>query len=524
MFRKLDLELSRGINILVGKNNTGKSTVLEAIGLALTRRLNGRPLAQELSPYIVNFDATRDYIEKLRAGIPATPPHVIIDLFLADSEDVEILRGTNNVDAENACGLRIQAQLAQEFQAEYERFTSEPEAVRLVPTEYYKEEWLGFSGNAVSARSVPVIASLIDATTIRLQYGLDYHLQEIIRTHLAPKVRADLSREYRTLREEFGDKTSVKEANLRLNESCAALTNRKLSLAIDISRRHTWESSLVAHLDDLPFHLIGKGDQNALKTLLAIGRKAGDADVVLIEEPETHLSYTYLRMLLHRIETHCFDKQVVIATHSAYVLNKLGMDRLILLGEDSATRITDVPEDTVNYFKKLAGFDTLRLALSQGAILVEGPSDELIVQRAYMDANGKLPIEDGIDVISVAMSHKRFLDLAIRLNRRVWVVTDNDRKTLDEVKARFSGYLDNKFVTLHVGSNPEHPSLEPQVVAANDLETLNTALGTQYATKEEALAAMEQDKTGSALRIFESATRITMPKYIQDVVKDAANR
>lgn len=39
------------------------------------------------------------------------------------------------------------------------------------------------------------------------------------------------------------------------------------------------------------------------------------------------------------------------------------------------------------------------------AILVEGDSDELIVQRAYMDSHrGKLPISDGIDIISVGIS------------------------------------------------------------------------------------------------------------------------
>jgi putative ATP-dependent endonuclease of OLD family len=179
-----------------------------------------------------------------------------------------------------------------------------------------------------------------------------------------------------------------------------------------------------------------------------------------------------------------------------------------------------MPIDTIAYFKKLAGFDTLRLVLAEGAILVEGPSDELVIQRGYKDAKGKLPIEDGIDVISVGLSHKRFLDLAVRLNRRVWVVTDNDHKTLEQVKERFSDYLDCKTVSLHVGSNPELNTLEPQIVDANDLETLNAALGTQYGSKEEVLEGMLRDKTGSALAIFESETKIEMPEYIRDVFSE----
>jgi len=425
-FREFDLEFLPGINTLVGRNDSGKSTLIEAINLALTGRVHGRPLAQELSPYLINLDATREYVGKLRSGDQAVPPEIIIDLFLKDADQAEILRGTNNVYGENACGVRVQAKLSQDFCEEYASFIADPTAVRLAPTEYYKVDWLGFSGNPAPLRSMPTAASVIDPTTIRLQSDADYHVQEIIRTHLDPRERVELSRQYRSLREEFSDKETVKAINEQLEAENADLTDRKLSLAIDISQRYTWESSLVAHLDELPFQLVGKGEQNALKTMLAIGRRADDVDVILIEEPETHLSHTSLRKLIHRIEDRCAGKQLIVATHSNYVLNKLGLQNLVLLGDGAPIRITDVPTDTVDYFKKLAGFDTLRLVLAEGAILVEGPSDELVIQRAYRDAKGRLPIDDGIDVISVGLSHKRFLDLAIRLNRRVWVVTDNE--------------------------------------------------------------------------------------------------
>jgi len=57
-------------------------------------------------------------------------------------------------------------------------------------------------------------------------------------------------------------------------------------------------------------------------------------------------------------------------------------------------------------------------------------------------------------------------------------------------------------------------------VASNDLATLNAALGTEYGSKEEAAEAMQADKTGSALAIFESETEIVMPEYIQDVFSE----
>lgn len=522
IFRKFDLDLSAGMNILVGCNDTGKSTLIEAINLVLTRRVHGRLFEQELSPYFINKEATLEYVEGLRSdsGNTPSPPTVIIELFLDDIDEAEILRGTNNLYGENTCGIRLQAKLSSDFHEEYKSFIDSPDSVQLVPTEYYSVELLGFSGNRISVRSMPITVSVIDPTTIRLQSGVDYHLQQIIRTQLDPKERVELSRQYRSLREEFSDKDSVKAINERLKLEDNMLTDRELSLSIDISQRYTWENNLVTHLDDLPFQFIGKGDQNTLKTLLAIGRKVDDTHVILIEEPENHLSFASLRKLLSRIEDRCSDKQVIIATHSNYVLNKLGLHNLVLLGSGSSTRVIDIPSATVDYFKKLPGFDTLRIVLAEGAILVEGPSDELVVQRAYRDVKGKLPIEDGIDVISVGLSHKRFLDLAIRLNRRVWVLTDNDGKTLGEVRERFSEYLDSSVVSLHVCNDPTLNTLEPTIVAVNDLATMNSVLNKDYGSKDEVLKAMTDDKTGSAMAIFESETRITMPEYIQDVVSD----
>ncbi len=520
-FREFILDFDPGMNIIVGDNDSGKSSLIEAINLALTGRVQGRPLSQDFSPFLVNQDATAAYIQTLcEAGdsVPP-PPEVVIDLFLDDSDDTEILRGRDNLLDEDACGIRIWGYLNPDYLAEYRSFASQPDQVRLAPTEYYRVDWLGFSGNAVTARSIPATASVIDPTTIRLQSGADYHLQQIIRTHLDPSERVELSRAYRSLREEFTNNPSVEAINEKLAGDDGDVSDKDLTLSIDISRRFTWESSLVAHLDDLPFPFIGKGEQNAVKTLLAIGRKAQDTHIVLVEEPENHLSFSSMRRLIKRIEDRCGDKQVIIATHSSFVLNRLGLDKLVLLGDGVATRMTDLPPDTTRYFKKLSGYDTLRLALAKRAILVEGPSDELIVQRTYRDAHGRLPIDDGIDVINVrGLSFKRFLDLAVNLGSDVTVVTDNDGKTVDEVMAQYADYAEHQNVAIWVADDPSNKTLEPQLVAANDLSLLNGILDKAFATSAELVEYMLDNKTASALAIFEAGVNINMPEYIRGAV------
>src|SRR5262249_4719445 len=154
--------------------------------------------------------------------------------------------------------------------------------------------------------------------------------------------------------------------------------------------------------------------------------------------------------------------------HSSYVLNKLGLEQLVLLNDSGGQRITDLSPGTQDYFRKLPGFDTLRLVLAKRAILVEGPSDELIVQRAYRDTHGVLPIQDGVDVISVGLSIKRFLELAVHLKRQTAAVRDNDHKDPETVKAAYAEFTVHDFISVHVGADPALNTLEPQLLAAND--------------------------------------------------------
>ena len=57
-----DVPLNPDINIIVGNNECGKSTLLEAVCLALTGQLNGRPIQSETHPYLFNLELVTEYI------------------------------------------------------------------------------------------------------------------------------------------------------------------------------------------------------------------------------------------------------------------------------------------------------------------------------------------------------------------------------------------------------------------------------------------------------------------------------
>jgi len=350
--------------------------------------------------------------------------------------------------------------------------------------------------------------------------GADHYIQQIIANELEVAERVELARAYRSLRESFAGREAIAAINVRLSEAYQELSDKALSLSIDVSQKTSWESNLVPHLDDLPLQFVGNGAQNVLKMLLALNRSVGACHAVLVEEPENHQSPSSLSALVRRIEQRCQGKQVVMTTHSSFVLNKLGLDRLVLVAPPSTMRLTDLPVETLDYFKKLSGYDTLRVVLAQRLILVEGPSDELIVQRAFKDRHGVLPLEAGVDVINVrGLSFKRFLDIAKPLGKRVEVITDNDGDDPEKVKAKYADYTgDGSSITIHVGSAAGGSTLEPQIVAANTVAALSELFGTSHASAAELSAYMVTNKTACALQVLEAAADITMPSYIDDAV------
>jgi putative ATP-dependent endonuclease of the OLD family len=518
IFQTFDLDFNNDLNILVGDNEAGKSPILEAIHLALTRRLSGHFVEHELSPHIFNRDCSLQFLRSLKGGEKQGPPKILIELYLDDeSPALQPLRGSNNSKKTDHVGVKLEIVFDDEYSDEYAKLLEEVGEQKTVPSEYYKVNWYSFSNSAITARSLPISVFHIDATTIRLQSGTDYYVQNLINEGLDPKARAALSVAYRKMREGFSDEAAIQDINRSL--ASGAITTKAFSLCLDATQRSSWEAGLVPHLDSIPLNLVGKGEQTCLKILLALERKAKDCNIVLVEEPENHLSYSSMNHLISEIAGRCAEKQVIMTTHSAYVLNKLGIDRVILLNAGTTTSLSTLPPDTQTYFKKLSGYDTLRLILAKKAILVEGPSDELVVQRAYMDKYAKLPIEDGIDVINVrGLSFPRFLEIAKRIRKPVVVVTDNDGDYQRNVIGKYGPYASDANIKICASDNNGAPTLEPQIIAANRLDDLNALFGTEHASPADLQRAMLSDKTEFALRLFESPLRIQYPQYINDAI------
>jgi len=526
------LDLNERFNILVGDNESGKSTILEAINLALSGWIYGKYLKTELTQSLFNNNAVYTYLQSLSNENPLDPPNILIELYLEIEDDSlkALYEGNFNSLREKACGFQFRIQFNENYQREYEALINTDNEISSLPIEYYDFSWISFARDYnLTPKLIPLKSALIDSSNRRYQSGSDVYISRIIRDLLTEEHKVKIAQAHRKLKDNFAKDEIIKEVNKELKQK--EISEKEVELSVDMSTKSAWETNIMTYLDKIPFSNIGRGEQCLVKTKLALShKKANEANVLLLEEPENHLSYSKLNKLLRHIKESHKEKQIIVSTHSSFVANKLGLGNLILLNahkidnKRSETRITDLNETTKRYFEKLAGFDTLRLILCEKAILVEGPSDELIVQKAYMSRNqGKLPIEDGIDVISVGTSFLRFLEIAEKIKTIVAIVTDNDGNYEKNIKQKYHLYEKIKTIEIFADQNKNLNTLEPQIVNANkdDLDKLREILELdkeKYSDEDAVKKYMEENKTDYALKIFESDIHVKFPPYILDAI------
>ncbi|MDD3322193.1 MAG: AAA family ATPase [Paludibacter sp.] len=527
-----EFKLNKKLNILVGNNDSGKSTILEAIHMALTSLYGGRNIRNELTQYIFNDEIVSEYIKSVNSGKSISPPSVIIEVFFDGTID-PTFEGNSNSDGINGIeGLKFEISYNSKFDDEYHNLIKK-KSMQSLPIEYYDVSWTTFARTVITVRSIPLKSAMIDSSNHKFQNGSDVYISRIVKDLLTPEEITSVAQAHRNMKERFIDDESIVSINERIQKE-SSIIDGKVSLSVDLGTKSAWENSLVTQLNDIPFGYIGKGSQCIVKTELALTHKRSQsAQIILLEEPESHLSYSKLSQLINAIESKYEDKQIIISTHNSFVANKLGLEHLMLLNNHEIIKFDELP--SASFFKKIAGYDTLRLVLSKKSILVEGDSDELVVQKAYMMAHdGKLPIHDGVDVISVGTSFLRFLEIAEKLNINVSVVTDTDFD-IKVLEKKYDGYLgDNKKSnikicydtevdsgTLKIGDkNFNYNTLEPKLLKCNNLKLLNEIFDTSYNSDDEMHKYMKNNKTECALKIFDTDKAIVIPSYILEAIAD----
>jgi len=524
IFKELDFRPTKGMNIIVGDNEAGKSTLLEAMELALTGRISGRWASDELNPFWFNQDILEDFWNGCTSNKKVSPPSIRIEVYFTKNySSLQKKRGRINSAQEDCPGFSLRVEVDPQYLEEFNDYIKDPKRPDILPTEYYRVIWEDFSGATMSRRPKDFRVARVDSQSLRSRLAVDYHARQMLIDMIDEQESAHISVAYRQLRHELTSDALnvVNQSNIA---GAGASINRSLTLAMDQSASSSWHHSVVPHVSEVPFNLTGQGTQSLVKMSLALDANATNANVVLIEEPENHLSHTSLFDMLNLIKESIRDtgnQQLFVTTHSSFVLNRLGLDNLRLLHQGTVASFKGLSEDTRHYFELQPGFDTLRVVLAKRLVIVEGPSDELIFMTAYKDTTGREPHQDGIDIVTMGIRNRRALELCKLLDRSVAVLRDVDDQTPEHWRNKVKDYLKKGKRQMFIGDHDDGHTLEPQMITANEnsLDEFAKVIGMDSNTDRDQLRKyMTDHKTEWAWRVATSDVRVDYPQYIRDAI------
>lgn len=551
-----EFTFNKGVNIIVGKNEEGKSTILEAIHLALTSSYHGRNIKNSLSQYLFNKESVSKYLREIKVDRKYPAPAILIELWFAADADTQRYEGNyNSEEKTNVCGIKIEIKLDEEQKRSYDALLADGNLLGL-PLEYYTVEWQSFARERLNSHSQKIKSVYVDSSNFHYQNAPDIFISHVVKSILTDDDERRVIQACRNAKETFSQHEGIISLNKKIKSETPSIKS-DVSLDVAWGGMNDWEKFVTLKVEDVPFQQQGRGNQCILKTELALAHeRAQSAPFLLLEEPESHLTFTKLNTLIKSITNIFPEKQIFITTHSSFVANKLGLERLTLLRDKKVLRLDELSSITYDFFKKIPGYDTLRMILANKCILVEGDADELIVQKAYYQTYNSSPIDDGIDIISVHTSFLRYLEVASKLGLKMAVVTDNDgdiqaleKKYADYIKANqkkgilisYSPLLSTTFTKINSKDYNDN-TLEPELIRANKRSTLTKILKEKFdcsflindtlseiGTKDsltncddkwnqQIRTLMKNHKTESALAFFESKEKFVIPTYIKDAI------
>ena len=154
-------------NILIGDNDAGKSTLMEAVSLALNGRIVGRSVLEELNPHWFNSKMVNQFVAALNEGLKPSFPEILIELYLRDDAELQLLFGAVNTSVPTtACpGVFLRIYPNEEYQDMLDEWLKNP--TDHLPVEYYTCEWRSFADQELVKRPRVLSVATIDSRTVK---------------------------------------------------------------------------------------------------------------------------------------------------------------------------------------------------------------------------------------------------------------------------------------------------------------------------------------------------------------------
>lgn len=504
-FKTLELEFDPELNILVGGNEAGKSSVLLALDIVLSAsRSKAEALGLET---LFNAECIAEFMGGERKI--ADLPELLVEVYLDGIVGRHDLDGRNNSKGVDHLGIKMVCKPVDEYTKQVQAILAEKH--ESFPFEYYGIHFLTFTDETIFPHRKPIKHLLIDSSQINNEYATREYTRSMYAAHATVVQRNLHGFEYRKAKSKFKD-----DVFKAMND---ALDTYKFD--VRTSPKANVETDIIITEDDIPIDSKGKGRQCFIKTEFALGNREHSLDVLLLEEPENHLSYVHMHKLIERIRA-SVKKQLFIATHSSFIATRLNLKKVLILSEENPSRpasLKDLSQETAAFFMKAPDNYVLELVLCKKAILVEGDAEFILMEALYKNsAMGASTDADGIHVIAVdGTSFKRYLELAKLLGIKIAAIRDNDGDYLANCVANYADYI-SASIRVFADDNDARYTFEVCMYQDN-----NVICDGQFSAGRKKLTVEEymlKNKTEAAFQLLDKkGAELVAPGYIQQAVE-----
>lgn len=502
-FENLEVNFSDDINLLIGDNESGKSSILLALDLVLS---GSRSKVETLGlESLFNISVVDRFLsgEKRIENLPV----MAVEIYLNEQHNPD-LNGHNNLDARGCDGLRVLCEPIEEYSKDLQAILSQP--IQNFPYEYYSIKFMTFQGDPYGGYRKYLRHLLIDSSQINNEYATREYIKAVYHANSEASVRSKHQNEYRRHKSEFRDNV-LKDLNLNL---------KNYQFSVKTSSKANLETDLTLTENSISIENKGKGRQCFIKTEFALrkNKAAEELDILLLEEPENHLSHVNMKKLVGRM-AESKNKQLVVATHNNLIATRLDLRKAVLLNSSSmnTASLSDLPEETAKFFMKAPDNNILEFVLSRKVILVEGDAEFILFDVFFQKVCGKSLKDSNVHVISVGgTSFKRYLDVAKILDIKTAVVRDNDGDYQAKCIDSYSDYVADN-VKIFFEQDNRKSTFENCFYEVN--KDICDDLFGKGRRKKSVLEYMLDEKTDVAFEVLDrAADKVATPGYIENAI------
>lgn len=501
-FNSFEIDFDDEVNIIIGDNEAGKSTILSAIDLVLS---GSRHKIETIGiENIFNEKVINDYLNSSRNY--SKLPQLHIEVYLNEQNN-DKTSGKNNSDKLECDGLRLKIIPNDEYSKNIIDILKNRNCV--FPFEFYSISFTTFNDISYNSFAKYLKHIFIDNSSVNAEYAMKEYVKDIYNSSISDAIEKHKHHyEYRNHKENFKN-SALKDLNKRVGNYSFSLKNNSKS---------NLDNDLTIYEDNISIDNKGKGKQAIIKTELALNRNIKDLDILLIEEPENHLSHTNTRKLIEKIKS-TTNKQVFITTHSNLISTRLDLRKSILINssDNKAIKLSQLPERTAIFFIKAPDNNILEFILSNKNILVEGDAEFLLIDKFSNQILSNNLHSLNINVISVdGTSFSHYLEISKLLNIKSCVITDNDSQSEKDMIEKFKEYNLNN-VGVFFDKDSSRRTFE--ICIYQDNKTLCDSLFTTSKRKLSIQEYMLKNKTESAYTLLLDKSTLKIPNYIEDALK-----